>query len=137
MKSLSAEVTTVSASVATCSSVYSTPPFLQAAASSSSIGREASEMSVWPWQNFSNPPPVPAVPTETLTSGDSSLKTSPADDVSGSTGGGSSSTGAERALVTRLTSGGRGPWLGRRQAFDGGDPSLDVVQDDRASLVEP
>ena len=26
-------------------------------------------MSVWPWQNFSKPPPVPEVPTETLTSG--------------------------------------------------------------------
>ena len=67
---------TVSASVATWSSVYSTPPSSHAATSSSSIGREASEMSVWPWQKTSNPPPVPASPTVTWTSGFSSLRSS-------------------------------------------------------------
>ena len=68
MKSLSAETTTVSASLATWSSVYSTPFSSQTGASSSSlIGREALEMSVSPAQNFSKPPPVPEVPTETLT----------------------------------------------------------------------
>ena len=71
-KSLSAETTTVSASVATWSSVYSTPASSQAATSSSLMGREALEMSVWPWQNFSKPPPVPEVATETLTPGASS-----------------------------------------------------------------
>src|SRR6187397_303393 len=45
------------------------PPFLQAAISSGSISREASLMSVSPAQNFSKPPPVPAVPTVTLTPG--------------------------------------------------------------------
>jgi hypothetical protein len=42
------------------------------------IGREASEMSVSPAQNFSKPPPVPEMPTEILTSGFSSLKSSAA-----------------------------------------------------------
>ena len=47
-----------------------TPFFLQTGTSSSGlIGREASEMSVSPAQNFSNPPPVPDVPTETFTFG--------------------------------------------------------------------
>ena len=59
---------TVRASVATWSSVYSTP--------FSSHGRDASEMSVWPWQKTSNPPPVPASPTVTRTSGFSSLRSS-------------------------------------------------------------
>ena len=45
------------------------PFFLQTAISSSSIGREASEMSVSPAQNFSKPPPVPEVPTVTRTPG--------------------------------------------------------------------
>ena len=85
MKSLSADATTVSASVATWSSVYSIPFFSQIAISSSSIGREALEMSVSPMQNFSKPPPVPEVPTETLTSEFSPLNSSPAAEVSGST----------------------------------------------------
>lgn len=55
----------VSASVATCSSVYSMPSFSHAADSSSLMGREASEMSVWAPQNFSKPPPVPEKPTDT------------------------------------------------------------------------
>src|SRR5215218_10835627 len=53
--------------------------------SSSSIGREASEMSVSPAQNFSNPPPVPEVPTVTLTSGFSALNSSAIASVSGPT----------------------------------------------------
>jgi len=51
--------TTVSASFATVSGAGVTPAFSQFAFSSSSIGREASFMSVSPRQNFSNPPPVP------------------------------------------------------------------------------
>ncbi len=39
------------------------------AASSSLIGREASEKSVSPLMNFSNPPPVPDTPTDTCTFG--------------------------------------------------------------------
>ena len=64
--------TTVRASVATSSSVKSTPASSHTAASSSLIGREASEMSVSPPQNFSKPPPVPEKPTETWMSGKSS-----------------------------------------------------------------
>src|SRR3712207_9154882 len=86
------------------SSVYWPPPFLQRSISSCSIGREALEMSVCPWQNFSNPPPVPAVPTETLTSGDSSRKTSPAEEVSGSTVEEPSTTTSPDALVPPLDS---------------------------------
>src|SRR5687768_12984306 len=61
--------TTVRASLAIWSSAYSTPPFSQAAISSSPIASEASLASVSPAQNFSKPPPVPEVPTVTLTSG--------------------------------------------------------------------
>jgi hypothetical protein len=43
--------------------------FLQIAASSGSISREASLIAVSPTQNFSKPPPVPAWPTVTSTSG--------------------------------------------------------------------
>ena len=53
------------------------PAFLQIAASSSLIGREASEMSVSPAQNFSKPPPVPEMPTVTLTLGCSPWKPRP------------------------------------------------------------
>jgi hypothetical protein len=42
------------------------------------IGRDAFETSVSPAQNFSKPPPVPDWPTEILTSGFSSLKSSAA-----------------------------------------------------------
>ena len=57
-------------SLATVISWKVIPFFLQIGASSSSlIGREASEMSVSPAQNFSKPPPVPEVPTEIWTSG--------------------------------------------------------------------
>ena len=55
----------VSASVATWSSTYSTPPSSQRATSSSSICRDAFEMSVSPAQNRSKPPPVPEMPTVT------------------------------------------------------------------------
>jgi hypothetical protein len=40
------------------------------------IGREASEMSVSPAQNFSKPPPVPEVPTVIFTPGFSAWKAS-------------------------------------------------------------
>ena len=61
------------------SRVYFTPPFSQTGtSSSSSIGREAVEMSVSPAQNFSKPPPVPDVPTVICTSGFSSLNSSAA-----------------------------------------------------------
>ena len=54
-------------SLATWTSSYLTPVFLQTGASSSGlIGREASEMSVSPAQNFSKPPPVPDLPTRDL-----------------------------------------------------------------------
>ena len=73
-------------SLATTTSVYLTPPFSQIGASSSSlIGREASEMSVSPAQNFSKPPPVPDVPTVTCTSGYSSLNSSAAASANGAT----------------------------------------------------
>src|SRR5215213_9212101 len=62
------------------------PFFLQTRASSSGlIGRDASEMSVSPAQNFSKPPPVPEMPTVTLTSGLSSLNSSAAASVNGPT----------------------------------------------------
>jgi hypothetical protein len=59
--------TTVSASKATGSSKYSTPAFWQAAISALRIGRDAFDRSVSPRQNFLNPPPVPEMPTVTLT----------------------------------------------------------------------
>jgi hypothetical protein len=58
---------TVSASKAIGSSKNSTPAFLQSAISSLRMGREPFEMSVSPRQNFLNPPPVPEMPTVTLT----------------------------------------------------------------------
>ena len=85
-KSFSLLTTTVRASFATGISTYSMPLSAQIGASSSSlIGREASEMSVSPAQNFSKPPPVPEVPTVTLTPACSSLKSSAAAVVSGAT----------------------------------------------------
>src|SRR5215207_8316917 len=57
----------------------------QTLASSSSIGRDASEIWVSPAQNFSKPPPVPEVPTVTLTSGFSALNSSAIASVSGPT----------------------------------------------------
>src|SRR4051812_3593711 len=59
-------ITTVRASKATGSSTYSMPALLQSAISDLRIGREASEMSVSPRQNFLKPPPVPEMPTVTL-----------------------------------------------------------------------
>jgi len=49
------------------------------------IGRDALEISVSPAQNFLKPPPVPEVPTETLTLGFSALNSSPAAAASGAT----------------------------------------------------
>ena len=72
-------------SFATWISVYSTPPSLHTFTSSGSIDREASEMSVSPAQNFSNPPLVPAAPTVMLTSEFSSLKSSAAASANGCT----------------------------------------------------
>ena len=66
-------------SLATCTSPNSTPFSSQiGTSSSSSIGREASEMSVSPAQNFSKPPPVPDWPTVIWTFGCSSLNSSAA-----------------------------------------------------------
>ena len=76
---------TVSASVATWNSVYSMPASLQIAASSSLIGREASERSVSPAQKRSKPPPVPEMPTVTWTSGATLANASAAAVVSGPT----------------------------------------------------
>ncbi|OOO01115.1 MAG: hypothetical protein USCGTAYLOR_02686 [Chromatiales bacterium USCg_Taylor] len=59
---------TVRASKATGSSMYLISFWAQASISSLRIGREASEMSVSPRQNFLNPPPVPEMPTVTLIS---------------------------------------------------------------------
>ena len=72
-------VATAMPSLAIWTSEYLTPAFSQTGTSSSSlIGREASEMSVSPAQNFSKPPPVPDWPTEIFTSGLSSLNSSAA-----------------------------------------------------------
>src|SRR5215207_10047563 len=59
--------------------------FLQIAASSGSISREASLIEVSPTQNFSKPPPVPAWPTVTSTSGFDPLNCSATAWVSGPT----------------------------------------------------
>ena len=68
---------TVMPSNATASSTYSIPFCSQTVASSSSIGREASLMSVSPSQNRTNPSPVPGPSTVIETSEDtSSLKSS-------------------------------------------------------------
>jgi hypothetical protein len=57
-------------SLATWTSEVSMPALSQSGtSSSSSIGREASEMSVSPAQNFSKPPPVPDWPTVMRTPG--------------------------------------------------------------------
>ena len=59
--------------------MYSTPASAQSGtSSSSSIGREAFEMSVSPAQKRSKPPPVPETPTVTFTSEFSSWKNSAA-----------------------------------------------------------
>ena len=84
-QSLSLLTTTVRASFATAISANSMPFPSQMVFSSSLIGREASEMSVSPAQNFSKPPPVPEVPTVTLTPDCSSLKSSAAAVVRGAT----------------------------------------------------
>ena len=59
--------TTVSASNATGSSKYSMPAWRHSSISFLEIGREASWMSVSPRQNLRKPPPVPEIPTVTLT----------------------------------------------------------------------
>jgi hypothetical protein len=58
---------------------------LQASISDSLIGRDALEMSVSPAQNFSNPPPVPEVPTVTFTPLFSAWKSSAASVSNGAT----------------------------------------------------
>src|SRR5215203_1947585 len=58
--------------------MYSTPAFLQASNSSASMGLEASEIWVSPWQKASKPSLVPAPPTSIRASGFSSLKSSAA-----------------------------------------------------------
>ena len=77
----------VRASLATAISAYSMPASAQAAASSSLIERDASEMSVSPAQNFLKPPPVPDWPTVTSTPSPSgvALNSSLAAAVSGAT----------------------------------------------------
>ena len=77
--------TTVRPSLATITSVYSIPFALHAAASSSLIGLDASEMSVSPAQNFLKPPPVPAVATVTLTPGATLRNISAAASLNGAT----------------------------------------------------
>ena len=57
----------------------------QAVFSESEIGRDASEMSVSPLQNFLNPPPVPEIPTEPFTFGCASAYSDAAALVSGPT----------------------------------------------------
>src|SRR4029453_8433412 len=70
-------VITVMPSNATASSTYSIPLAAQASASSCSIGREASLMSVSPSQNSTNPSPVPGPSTVIETAEEtSSLKSS-------------------------------------------------------------
>ena len=61
------------------------PAFLQAFASSGSIGRDASLMSVSPLQNSANPSPVPGPSTLIATFGLVSLKSSATSDEIGST----------------------------------------------------
>ena len=78
-------MTTEMPSLATWTSVYSTPSSLQSVSSSGSIEREASEMSVSPAQNFSKPPLVPAAPTVMFTSGLSWLNSSAAASANGCT----------------------------------------------------
>ncbi len=58
---------TVIPSLATWTSLKPMPSFSQSLTSSSSIGREASEIWVSPRQNRSKPSPVPAPPTVILT----------------------------------------------------------------------
>ena len=77
--------TTDKPSLATTTSVYPIPLALHAAASSSLIGLDASEMSVSPAQNFWKPPPVPAVATVTLTPGSTERNRSAAASLSGAT----------------------------------------------------
>src|SRR5687767_4218859 len=77
--------TALSASLATWISSYLTLFFLHASTSSSLIGREASDISVSPLQNFSKPPLVPDVPTVTRTLGFSPWNSSAAVSVRGAT----------------------------------------------------
>ena len=75
---LSIFTTTDRPSFATCTFAKLIPFSAHSAASSSLIKREASLPSVSPLQNFSNPPPVPEVATETCTPGFSAMKSSAA-----------------------------------------------------------
>jgi hypothetical protein len=58
--------TTVRASKATGSSMYSMPFFFASSISLARIGREAPATSISPRVNFLKPPPVPEMPTVTL-----------------------------------------------------------------------
>src|SRR5918996_1775881 len=69
----------------TCSSTYSMPLASQVAASSSSMGRDASEMSISPLQNSSKPSPVPGPSTAMSTPSFSVMNASAASEVMGST----------------------------------------------------
>ena len=77
--------TTDSASFATVTKSNSIPFSAQSAASSSLIKREAFEASVSPLQNFSKPPPVPEMLTETRTPGLTSMNNSAATSEAGPT----------------------------------------------------
>ena len=61
------------------------PLSAQASISLCLMGREASEMSVSPLQNFSKPPPVPETPTVTRTSGATERNSSATASVTGKT----------------------------------------------------
>ena len=61
------------------------PATSQASISLSLMGREASEMSVSPAQNFWKPPPVPETPTVTRTSGATERNSSATASVTGKT----------------------------------------------------
>ena len=65
-KSFSGLTATVSPSMATGSSMNSTPPSAHFSSSLALIGRDASLMSISPLQNFLNPPPVPEIPMTNL-----------------------------------------------------------------------
>ena len=78
-------VTTASPSSPTRTSIYSTSSSAQSLTSDSLIGRDASDMSVSPAQNFLNPPPVPETPTVTRTSFAILLNSSATASVTGNT----------------------------------------------------
>ena len=84
-KSASGCATTARPSRPTRSGRYSMPASAQASISLSLMGRDASEMSVSPLQNFWKPPPVPETPTVTRTSGATARNSSATASVTGKT----------------------------------------------------